>query len=43
MQGARARSHEGSGIGLALVRDLVALHGGDASVQSVVHGGTTFT
>ena len=28
VQGARARTHEGSGIGLALVSDIVRLHGG---------------
>ncbi len=32
--GQHARSHEGTGIGLALVRQLVALHGGDIMVES---------
>ncbi|HKP56886.1 MAG TPA: ATP-binding protein [Polyangiales bacterium] len=39
----RSRTHEGSGIGLALVRDLVALHGGDIRATSRVGEGTTFT
>jgi signal transduction histidine kinase len=43
IEGARSRSHEGSGIGLALVRDLVRLHGGEISVESVQAAGTTFT
>ncbi|RKG92724.1 ATP-binding protein [Corallococcus terminator] len=43
IQNARARSHEGSGIGLALVHELVRLHGGTLSVQSEVDRGTTFT
>ncbi|MBS1816862.1 MAG: response regulator [Acidobacteria bacterium] len=42
VEGARGRTHEGSGIGLALVRDLVALHGGEISATSVENGGTTF-
>ena len=38
----RARTHEGSGIGLALVRELVAMHGGSIEVQSVAGRGSTF-
>jgi PAS domain S-box-containing protein len=38
-----SRSHEGTGIGLALVRELARLHGGDVKVQSVESQGTTFT
>jgi signal transduction histidine kinase len=43
IEGTRARTHEGSGIGLALVRDLVGLHGGRIEVSSEVGAGTTFT
>ena len=39
---ARARTHEGSGIGLSLVRELVAMHGGTVAVDSIVGQGTTF-
>ena len=39
---ARARTHEGSGIGLALVHELVKLHGGSIRVDSAVGKGTTF-
>jgi len=39
----RARTHEGTGIGLALVKDLVKIHGGDIGVASVVGSGTAFT
>jgi signal transduction histidine kinase len=37
------RSHEGSGIGLALVRDLVNLNGGIAQLESALDRGTLFT
>jgi signal transduction histidine kinase/DNA-binding NarL/FixJ family response regulator len=41
--GARARTHEGSGIGLALVQELVRLHGGRVGVESTEGVGSTFT
>ncbi len=43
VEGARSRTHEGSGIGLALVQELVQMHGGNISVQSEFGKGTTFT
>ena len=43
VEDARGRSHEGSGIGLALVNELVKLHGGSIAVQSKLGEGTTFT
>ena len=43
VEGAQGRSHEGTGIGLALVHELVALHGGEVRVASTVGEGTTFT
>ena len=38
-----ARSNEGSGIGLALVHELVGLHGGTITAESTQNSGTTFT
>ena len=42
VEGAQGRSFEGSGIGLALVQELVKLHGGDITVTSRPEQGTTF-
>jgi PAS domain S-box-containing protein len=43
VEGVRARTHEGSGIGLALTQELVRLHGGTIDVTSREGQGTTFT
>ncbi len=43
VENARGRTHEGSGIGLALVQELVKLHGGSITAESEVGKGTTFT
>ncbi|MER6833498.1 SpoIIE family protein phosphatase [Streptomyces cellulosae] len=43
IENARSRSNEGSGIGLALVRELVALHGGTIDAESAEGQGTAFT
>ncbi|WP_328314951.1 SpoIIE family protein phosphatase [Streptomyces sp. NBC_00442] len=43
IENARSRSNEGSGIGLALVKELVALHGGEITATSVEGRGTEFT
>ena len=42
VEGARGRSYEGSGIGLALVLELARLHGGSARVESAVGQGSAF-
>ncbi|HEX5746832.1 MAG TPA: ATP-binding protein [Archangium sp.] len=43
VQGARSRTHEGSGIGLALVHELVRMHGGTITATSTAGQGTAFT
>ncbi|HTU60082.1 MAG TPA: response regulator, partial [Polyangiales bacterium] len=43
VEGTRARTHEGSGIGLALVHELAKLHGGSTAVDSALGVGSTFT
>ncbi|MGW5557758.1 ATP-binding protein [Micromonospora sp. NPDC003944] len=43
VRGSRSRSHEGTGIGLALVHELARLEGGDVRVTSQVGVGSRFT
>ncbi len=43
VEGAQGRSIEGTGIGLALVQELVNLHSGSISVKSETGAGSTFT
>ena len=43
IEGARGRTFEGSGIGLALVQELVKLHDGSIRVDSKPGRGSTFT
>ena len=43
IENARGRTHEGSGIGLALVQELVKLHGGAVRAESRLGQGATFT
>jgi signal transduction histidine kinase/DNA-binding response OmpR family regulator len=43
VEGGAGRSAEGTGIGLALVQELVLLHGGSIAVQSELGRGTVFT
>jgi PAS domain S-box-containing protein len=42
IEGTQGRTHEGTGIGLALVDELVRLHGGNVEVASEHGAGTTF-
>lgn len=41
--GSRGRTIEGTGIGLALVQEMVRLHGGHVSVESEIGRGSTFS
>ncbi|MEA5579260.1 response regulator [Anabaena sp. UHCC 0451] len=42
-EGSENRTYEGSGLGLSLVKELVELHGGEVTVQSVYGQGTQFS
>ncbi|MER3493263.1 MAG: adenylate cyclase [Mastigocladus sp. ERB_26_2] len=42
-EGSENRSYEGTGLGLALVKELVELHGGKVTVESIYSQGTTFS
>jgi adenylate cyclase len=42
-EGSENRSYEGTGLGLALVKELVEIHGGKVTVDSIYGVGTTFS
>ncbi len=42
IEGVKSRTHEGSGIGLAFISELIKMHGGEISIQSELKKGSTF-
>jgi signal transduction histidine kinase len=43
VENSNTRGYEGLGLGLALVKEIIAQHGGEVSVESTVGQGSTFT
>ena len=43
VQGTKSRTHEGSGIGLAFIHELIKMHGGTIEAESELKKGSTFT